>query len=163
MKTLVHVIESSMPELRENLPPNPQIYHQHREQLSTTDGVAMYKDRIIIPPSLVHAYFPASTQLTIESPQWSSEPNHQFFGRVSLLTLTNWDRDVATALLHHNRILLRHQFGILTIIFNSCAATSSTTRVTTTLCASTDISTGRLLKRQGTGRMAWLTLYVEPS
>jgi len=28
MKTLVHVIESSMPELRENLPPNLQIYHQ---------------------------------------------------------------------------------------------------------------------------------------
>lgn len=74
MKTLVDIIESGMPELRENLPPNLQIYHQHREQLSTTDGVVMYKDRIIIPPSLrprilssLHAAHHGTTSMTLRA------------------------------------------------------------------------------------------------
>jgi len=50
MKTLIDVIESRLPDFRENLQLNLQIYH--REQLSMTDGVAMYEDRIMIPPSL---------------------------------------------------------------------------------------------------------------
>ena len=47
MLQLVKVIEAGIPDalpLRE--------YYPFRDQLSTVDGVAIFKDRIVIPPSL---------------------------------------------------------------------------------------------------------------
>ena len=74
MKTLVDLIESGVPEHRDDLPHNLQIYHQHREQLSTTDGVALYADRIIIPPQLrqcvlssLHAAHHGITSMTLRA------------------------------------------------------------------------------------------------
>lgn len=52
MKHLVEIIESGMPPNRQDLPLDLQPYHQFRENLSTVDGVAVYRDRIIIPPQL---------------------------------------------------------------------------------------------------------------
>ena len=52
MAKLVDMIESGMPESRNQMPVQIRDYFQFREDLYTIDGVAMYKDRIIIPTSL---------------------------------------------------------------------------------------------------------------
>jgi len=49
---LVDLIESGVPLLKDDMPPELRVYHQFREDLSTVDGVALYKDRIIIPEQL---------------------------------------------------------------------------------------------------------------
>ena len=49
---LVSTIESCFPEQRHALPPTFQEYHQFHEHLYTVDGVILYKNRIVIPPSL---------------------------------------------------------------------------------------------------------------
>ena len=74
MQKLVGIIESGMPDNREDLPPTLQVYHQHRDKLSTTDGVALYADRIIIPPRLrkgilssLHAAHHGTTSMTLRA------------------------------------------------------------------------------------------------
>ena len=74
MQKMVGIIESGMPDNREDLPPTLQVYHQHRDKLSTTDGVALYADRIIIPPRLrkgilssLHAAHHGTTSMTLRA------------------------------------------------------------------------------------------------
>ena len=52
MNQLLSIIEEGMPNNKHELPPQLREYHQFRENLYTVDGVAMYKDRVIIPPCL---------------------------------------------------------------------------------------------------------------
>ena len=52
MNALREVIESGMPESRNDSPVPLQDYHQFRNDLHTTDGIIEYKDRIVIPPTL---------------------------------------------------------------------------------------------------------------
>ena len=52
MHRLVETIESGMPDKRTSLPPSIRDYFPLCDQLSTVDGVTIYKDRIIVPPSL---------------------------------------------------------------------------------------------------------------
>lgn len=52
MNKLVSIIESGFPGSRHELPQELQVYFQFREHLYTLDGVALYNDRVIIPPSL---------------------------------------------------------------------------------------------------------------
>ena len=52
MNQLLNLIESGMPECRQELPPALREYHQFRDYLYTSDGVILYKNRIVIPPSL---------------------------------------------------------------------------------------------------------------
>ena len=52
MNELINFIESGIPEFRHKFPPQMREYFQFREHLYTIDGVIIYKDRIIIPPSL---------------------------------------------------------------------------------------------------------------
>ena len=52
MNELINFIESGIPEFRHEFPPQLREYFQFREHLYTIDGVILYKDRIIIPPSL---------------------------------------------------------------------------------------------------------------
>ncbi|VDI45753.1 Hypothetical predicted protein [Mytilus galloprovincialis] len=52
MNELINLIESGTPEFRHEFPPQLQEFFQFREHLYTIDGVIIYKDRIIIPPSL---------------------------------------------------------------------------------------------------------------
>ena len=49
---LVETIESGMPDKRTSLPRSIRDYFPLRDQLSTVDGVAIYKDHIIVPPFL---------------------------------------------------------------------------------------------------------------
>ncbi|CAG2248714.1 unnamed protein product [Mytilus edulis] len=52
MNELINLIESGTPEFRHEFPPQLREFFQFREHLYTIDGVIIYKDRIIIPPSL---------------------------------------------------------------------------------------------------------------
>ena len=52
MQTLLGIIESGMPEYRHELPQPLREYFQFRDELSSVDGVILYKDRVVIPPSL---------------------------------------------------------------------------------------------------------------
>ena len=52
MEKLRSVVETGFPQPRHQLPPELQEYHQFREHLHTVDGVILYKNRIVIPPSL---------------------------------------------------------------------------------------------------------------
>ena len=52
MVKLIEIIESGMPEFRHLLPTELRPYHQYRDSLYTVDGVVMYNERIVIPPSL---------------------------------------------------------------------------------------------------------------
>ena len=52
MHELLTTIESGFPDLRQNLSQPLREYHQYRDDLYTSDGVILYKGRIIMPPSL---------------------------------------------------------------------------------------------------------------
>ena len=52
MTLLASTIEDGIPEHWRDMPDALRIYHPFREHLSTIDGVILYKDRIVIPPSL---------------------------------------------------------------------------------------------------------------
>jgi len=52
MNTLLELIELGMIIERDSLPTNLLDYYRYRDDLSTVDGVVLYKDRVVIPPSL---------------------------------------------------------------------------------------------------------------
>ena len=52
MIQLTELIESGFIQSLDELPEALRPYHQYRSDLSTLDGVVIYKDRIVIPPSL---------------------------------------------------------------------------------------------------------------
>ena len=52
MNELLSMIESGLPENRREFPQPLQEYFQFSQHLSSLDGVILYKDRIVIPPSL---------------------------------------------------------------------------------------------------------------
>nr|KAG5706167.1 hypothetical protein BaRGS_025789 [Batillaria attramentaria] len=52
MTDLSTAIEDGFPEDRADLAPELRPYHQFRENLTTFDGVILYHDRVVIPPSL---------------------------------------------------------------------------------------------------------------
>ena len=52
MLELSDLIEQGMPEHRHEVPELLKPYFQYREGLSTVDGVILYRDRIVVPPSL---------------------------------------------------------------------------------------------------------------
>ena len=52
LNTLMETIEVGFPVLKSDLPQHLQLYFQHRDNLSIVDGVILYKDRVLIPPSL---------------------------------------------------------------------------------------------------------------
>ncbi|XP_021351985.1 uncharacterized protein K02A2.6-like [Mizuhopecten yessoensis] len=52
MQALIALIEAGIPGTRHELPRPLQEYFPFRDDLHTVDGVVLYKDRIVIPPSL---------------------------------------------------------------------------------------------------------------
>jgi len=52
MNSLREVIECGIPDFRHEMPAPIREYHQYKDELHTIDGVILYKDRIIVPPSL---------------------------------------------------------------------------------------------------------------
>ncbi|KAK3791459.1 hypothetical protein RRG08_046611 [Elysia crispata] len=52
MVELIDLIENGFPEAKDNLPTELRPYFQFRDKLISFDGVALYNDHIIIPPSL---------------------------------------------------------------------------------------------------------------
>ena len=52
MVKLVQLIENGFPEAKDGLPVELRPYYQYKNNLTSFDGVALYNDRIIIPPQL---------------------------------------------------------------------------------------------------------------
>lgn len=52
MMKLIDLIENGFPKVKNDLPGDLRAYFQYRDKLNSFDGVALYNDRIIIPPSL---------------------------------------------------------------------------------------------------------------
>ena len=52
MVQLTELVESGFVQHLDELPEALRPYHQYRSDLSTLDGVVIFKDRIVIPPSL---------------------------------------------------------------------------------------------------------------
>jgi len=52
MHLLLSLIENGMPQFCHELPHALHAFHQFCEQLHTSDGVIIYKDRVVIPLSL---------------------------------------------------------------------------------------------------------------
>ena len=52
MNQLLNMVEDGFPDSRNAFPPNLRTYHQFRDDLHSLDGVVLYKDRVVIPPSL---------------------------------------------------------------------------------------------------------------
>ena len=71
MLLLLSTIEDGLPELKHQLPAPIREYNQFRRHLYSSDGVVIYKDRIVIPPSLrpvclsaLHAAHQATSAMT---------------------------------------------------------------------------------------------------
>ena len=52
MNLLLATIESGIPKYRHEMAQSIREYHQFRDELYSVDGVVIYKDRVVIPPSL---------------------------------------------------------------------------------------------------------------
>ena len=52
MHTLEEMATDGMPDSKIEMPETIRDYHQYRENITSSDGVILYKDRVIIPPSL---------------------------------------------------------------------------------------------------------------
>ena len=52
MNQLLNLVESGLPEIRQEFPEQLRDYFQFRDHLHTVDGVVLYKDRVVIPTSL---------------------------------------------------------------------------------------------------------------
>ena len=52
MTLLLSAIENGFPELKHLSPPHLREFHQFRRNLYSSDGVVIYKNRIVIPPAL---------------------------------------------------------------------------------------------------------------
>ena len=52
MRGLITLIEDGYPSNKSEVPDSLSIFFQHRDKLSVTEGVVMYCDRLVIPPSL---------------------------------------------------------------------------------------------------------------
>jgi hypothetical protein len=52
MRTLEEMAADSFPESRAGMPAAIRGFHQYREDITSADGVVLYKDRVVIPPSL---------------------------------------------------------------------------------------------------------------
>ena len=52
MHTLDEMATDGIPDSKTEVPETIRDYHQYRENITSTDGVILYKDRVIVPPSL---------------------------------------------------------------------------------------------------------------
>lgn len=52
MRTLEEMAADGFPESRVGMPEGIRGFHQYREDITSADGVVLYKDRVVVPPSL---------------------------------------------------------------------------------------------------------------
>jgi len=84
MPLLLSMIEDGMPDQKCRLPPNLRDYYQFREHLYSVDGVILYKDRIVILPSLRQDCLLGFMQHIRAPLLWCLKQKHQSSGQVSL-------------------------------------------------------------------------------
>lgn len=123
MVHLMSIIESVFPNFCHELPPVLREYYQFRDHLYTVDGVILYKDRIVIPPSLrqhVLSVLHSAHQGVTSMIACLLQPHEQTATTATAWHLPNQAR-------HH--LLLCHQHTPS----SAYALISSTTRASTTL------------------------------
>ena len=59
MRVLEEMAADGFPKSRAGMPVAICGFHQYREDITSGDGVVLYKDRVVIPPSLTSAERPA--------------------------------------------------------------------------------------------------------
>ena len=82
MSLLLSIIENGVPDQKCKLPHKLKDYYQFREHLYSVDGVILYKDRIVIPPSLCQdclLALHAAHQGTSAMVSSSAETTNRFF------------------------------------------------------------------------------------
>ena len=85
---LVQHIEDGIPESRNEMQHDLRQYHQYRDSLTTFDGVVLYRDRVVIPPSLRDTVLSALHSAHQSIPQMCSRAESSFFwpGMTSAIT-----------------------------------------------------------------------------
>ena len=101
MNQLIDLIENGFPDAKDNMPQELRTFYQFRDKLNSFDGVALYNDRVIIPPSLqnkvlqtLHAAHQGVSQMT-------SRANASFFWP----GMTSAINDLRQRCQHCNRIV----------------------------------------------------------
>ena len=135
MVHLMSIIEAVFPNFCHELPPILREYYQFRDHLYTVDGVILYKDRIVIPPSLrqhvlsvLHSAHQGVTSMiacTETTVLWPGTPPLLQPHEQTATTATAWH--LPNPARHH--LLLYHQHTPS----SAYALISSTTRASTTL------------------------------
>ena len=162
MNLLLATIESGIPKYRHEMAQSIREYHQFRDELYSVDGVVIYKDRVVIPPSLrnevllaLHAAHQGVTSMTSRA-----EASVFWPGITSAIATTRARCE------HCNRIapsqpnaspfqpVLRYRC----ILSNASALTSLHTKVCSTSALSTDIRIGPSLRRPLEAHLASLTV-----
>ena len=100
MSLLIQTIEEGFPEHRNSLHPDLRLYHQYREALTTYDGVILYRDRVVIPPSLRNRVLTALHAAHQCITQMCSRAESSFFWPGMTPAITNLRVDCS----HCNRI-----------------------------------------------------------
>ena len=119
MHYLTTIIPDNQKWQKDHLPHQIQAYYAFRHHLSTTDGVVLYKDRIVLPPSLrpdclkaLHAAH-QSTSSMIAKAELSTGPASQMPMPLHVTTA-----HIATAWHRHNQMLPQCPQHSLSIHFN---------------------------------------------
>ena len=91
------MIEAGIPDSRNALPLPLREYYPFRDQLSTADGVAIFKDQIVIPPSLrqdiltaLHAAHQGVTSMTSRAETSGFLPGITSVLETTATTVTAW-------------------------------------------------------------------------
>ena len=79
MSLLIDTIENGFPENRSDLHPDLKQYYQYRESLTSFDGVILYRDRVVIPPSQRDHVLAALHAAHQSIPQMCSRAESSFF------------------------------------------------------------------------------------
>ena len=113
---LIEIIESGMPEFRHLLPTELRPYHQYRDSLYTVDGVVMYNERRVIPPSLRSSVLESLHAAHQGVSSMISRAEHASFGLESLQPSPTFETAATTV---KGRRLLNRALHLLTRHYRS--------------------------------------------
>ena len=87
MRLLLDTIQEGFPDDRRAANDDIAAFWTYRDSLNVTDGVILYRDRVVVPPSLRDNWsFESSISQTREYHPWSHEPDLSYSGRVRPMT-----------------------------------------------------------------------------
>ena len=82
MRLLLDTIQDGFPHDRRAANDDIAIFWTYRDSINVTDGVIMYRDRVVVPRLSVTRSFQSSIPHIREYRPWSHEPDLSYSGRV---------------------------------------------------------------------------------